>query len=400
MTRRTLLFFHASAELYGSDRTLLQLAEGLDRGAWRVVVALPREGPLSRALRTAGATVEIGPLCTFGRATLRPRGFVRAARELPAAVRFARALVRRHRPAVVHTNTIVVLSGALAARAEHVPHVWHVHEILERPAWIARALARFVARRSTHVVANSAATAAALRARARFAPGALSVIANGVGSSAAPCDAAARARALARLDLDPARRWVLLAGRINAWKGHALLLDACKRIAARRPELGLLFAGDAPPGQPAFELALERDIAASGLGERVRRFPFVEDVVALYAAATVVAVPSTLPEPVGRVAAEAMAAGRAVVAAAHGGLAEIVEHDATGILVAPRDAEALAHALERLLGDPALADRMGRAGRARQREHFSVERYVRDFDVLYRAVAARAPKEALQEARP
>ncbi|MBK7874821.1 MAG: glycosyltransferase family 4 protein [Planctomycetes bacterium] len=394
MTPRTLLFFHASAELYGSDRTLLQLAEGLDRARWRAVVALPREGPLADHLRAAGATVEVGPLCTFGRATLRPRGLLRAARELPEALRFARALVRRHAPVLVHTNTIVVLSGALAARAERVPHVWHVHEILERPPWLARAVARFVARNAARVACNSAATAEHLRARARFRPGALVVIPNGVARN--PAAEEDRARALATLGLDPERRWVLLAGRVNAWKGHALLLQAVQRLVDRHPRLGLVFAGGAPPGQGHFEAALERGIADAGLAERVRRFPFTDDVATLYAAAEVVAVPSTLPEPFGLVAAEAMAAGRAVVAAGHGGLLEIVEEGVTGRLFRPGDAEDLARALDALLSEPGAADAMGRAGRARQREHFSVERYVRDFDALYADVvrATRVREEA------
>ena len=108
--------------------------------------------------------------------------------------------------------------------------------------------------------------------------------------------------------------------------------------------------------------------------------------------------PSILPEPFGLVAAEAMAAGRAVVAAAHGGLVEIVDDGVTGRLVRPRDAEDLARALDALLAEPDLADRMGRAGRERQRAHFSVERYVRDFDALYARIAAQAAPVARRRA--
>ncbi len=267
---RTLLFFHASAELYGSDRTLLQLAEGLDRSRWRCVVALPREGPLVARLREAGAVVEVGPLAIFGRATLRPRGFLRSASALPRSLRFARALVREHRPVLVHTNTLVVLSGALAARAAGVPHVWHVHEILERPRWLARSLARLVQRLSTRAVCNSRATSAHL---CSLAPGLASkseVIENGV---AAPERRLSRGEARAQFGLDAGATWIALVGRVNAWKGHALLLDAFARLAPTRPKLRLLFAGDAPPGQPQFLEQLERDIDAAGLRERVTRLP-------------------------------------------------------------------------------------------------------------------------------
>src|SRR5688500_7316287 len=126
--RETIVVFHASAELYGSDRTVLQLVEQL--GTKRFVVALPRAGPLVEALRDAGAPVEIGPLATFGRATLRPRGFLAAVRAWPASGRWARELLRRHSPSVVHSNTLVIQAGALAARGEGIPHLWHLHEIL------------------------------------------------------------------------------------------------------------------------------------------------------------------------------------------------------------------------------------------------------------------------------
>lgn len=382
---RTLLFFHASAELYGSDRTLLQLAQGLDRTRWRCVVALPREGPLVAKLRAAGATVEVGPLAIFGRATLRPRGFLRSASALPRSLRFARALVREHRPALVHTNTLVVLSGALAARAEGVAHVWHVHEILERPRWLARCLARLVQRLSTRAVCNSRATSAHL---CSLAPGLASkteVIENGVET---PRDLPARAEARARLGLDPDATWIALVGRVNAWKGHALLLDAFSRLAATRPKLHLFFAGDAPPGQPQFLEQLERDIDAFGLRERVTRLPFHDEVGAIYAAADLVAVPSTLPEPFGLVAVEAMAASRPVVAARHGGLVEIVEHGTSGLLVTPNDPEELARALALLVDDPELARRFGAAARARQQEHFSLARYCAGFEALYTSIAS------------
>jgi len=88
----------------------------------------------------------------------------------------------------------------------------------------------------------------------------------------------------------------------------------------------------------------------------------------------VVAVPSHF-EGFGLVAAEAMAAGRPVVASAVDGLAEVVEDGVTGLLVPPGDSAALAAALIDLLQHPAKAVEMGRRGKARVRELFSVERY-------------------------
>ena len=89
-----------------------------------------------------------------------------------------------------------------------------------------------------------------------------------------------------------------------------------------------------------------------------------------------VVVPSTDPEPLGRVAVEAMAFGKPVIAAAHGGLIEIVQPGVTGLLVTPRDRAALAQAMMALAVSPALRETMGQAGKARQQAVFSVEGYV------------------------
>jgi glycosyltransferase involved in cell wall biosynthesis len=85
-------------------------------------------------------------------------------------------------------------------------------------------------------------------------------------------------------------------------------------------------------------------------------------------------VPSLEPEPFGRVAIEAMSFGKPVIAAAHGGLLDIVADGATGRLFAPGDANALEAAMHDLMDAPARA-RMGAAAVARQRAMFSVETY-------------------------
>jgi len=78
-----------------------------------------------------------------------------------------------------------------------------------------------------------------------------------------------------------------------------------------------------------------------------------------------------------------MAAKKPVVASAHGGLLDIVIDGETGILVPPNDQIALANAIVKLIEDPLLRKSMGEAGRKRQRELFSIERYVKEFEEVY-----------------
>ena len=93
--KTTVLYLHGSADLYGADRTLLQLVQGLDSKRYRAVVALPKSGPLVAELEQAGAQVVFGPLGVGGRASMNPRGLLRLAFELPRSIAFVRKLVKR-----------------------------------------------------------------------------------------------------------------------------------------------------------------------------------------------------------------------------------------------------------------------------------------------------------------
>lgn len=383
---RTVLFLHPSAELYGADRTLLQLVAGLDPRAWRAVVLLPRRGQLAEQLEAAGALVETCELGIGERASLSPLGLLRLAWRVPLGAIQVLRTVRRQRPSLIHTNTMVVLGGALGARLSGVPHLWHVHEILEGSGWLARIYARLLARLAQRVVCNSQATRRSFERWYAPLASKLSVVLNGVeearpGADRGPEDLRGG------LGIEPGQPLVLLVGRVNSWKGQELLVRAAQRLRGRFPRARFLLAGDAPPGQPHFERRLDALIAELDLAESVSRIPFQEDVGSLYAAADICCVPSTRPEPFGLVATEAMRAARPVVAADHGGLSEIVVDGVTGTLFRPGDVEALVRALEELLLHPERARALGSAGRRRQQRHFGVERYCREFDGLFSSLA-------------
>ena len=96
-----------------------------------------------------------------------------------------------------------------------------------------------------------------------------------------------------------------------------------------------------------------------------------EEVLRAWGHCLAAVVPSVWPEPFGLVAAEAMAAGKPVVASAVGGLAELVQDGITGIHVPPGDVTALRHALERIVADAPLRARLGAAGRERAQAYSS-----------------------------
>jgi glycosyltransferase involved in cell wall biosynthesis len=218
----------------------------------------------------------------------------------------------------------------------------------------------------------------AVRAQFGNAPGAL-LLRDGLPRAPRPVPAPA---ARERLGLPPDRFVVALVGRISDWKGQ----DVLARALAEPPlaDIGAigLVAGDELPGGGQDE-RLGVLAAALGVGERLHRVGFRDDVDTVLGAADALAVPSTRPEPLGLVALEGLAAGLPVVASHCGGLPEIVRHGVTGLLVAPGDHAALAAALAGLAADPGRANTMGREGAADVEERFSAGRMLAELQDLY-----------------
>ncbi len=159
---------------------------------------------------------------------------------------------------------------------------------------------------------------------------------------------------------------VLYVGRLSPEKNVDTLVEAVG-------DLGLVVAGDGPL----------RPLVPHALGA----VPHAE-VERLLERASVVVAPCER-EGFGLAAAEAMAFGRPVVAAAGGALLELVADGETGVLVPPRDAPALRAAVERLLADPELAARLGAAARERARERFGWETVIERTLAVYREAVAR-----------
>ena len=144
--------------------------------------------------------------------------------------------------------------------------------------------------------------------------------------------------------------------------------------------------GDGSHGRQLRELA-----ASLGLAERVLFLGHSAEVEHLMERCAVLAVPSRV-EVFGLVALEAMRPGKPVVACRTGGLPEIITHRETGVLVAPDDAVQMALALMEIIGNPRLAEKMGRAGRQRAQEEFSLEKMAAAFAALYgRRLDGRIP---------
>lgn len=183
----------------------------------------------------------------------------------------------------------------------------------------------------------------------------------------------------------------LLPGRLTRWKGQAVFVDACARLRQKRgPSFLGVMVGGAPTGSK-FADELEEQAREAGCGDCVKMVGSCADMPAAYLLSSAVISASTDPEAFGRVAVEAQAMGRAVIASDHGGSRETVEHGVTGLLVAPGDAAALADAMDAFLDlDDDIRESLGAKARLRVTKRFSVEQMItKTLGVYERATGKR-----------
>lgn len=179
---------------------------------------------------------------------------------------------------------------------------------------------------------------------------------------------------------------ILYVGRLVRDMGLHVLLDGLPKLLGARPSARVLIAGAAGELQQAVESAVARWSGRVALAVDVPE----EALPRFYAAATVVVAPTLGARACGSlVAAEAMAAGKPVVAARVGGIPEYVGDGETGLLVPPGDSAALVTALLELLADPARMAALGTRARERAAELFDGERTNARLEDLFREVAGR-----------
>jgi glycosyltransferase involved in cell wall biosynthesis len=325
------------------------------RAAGHEVIGACAEGPLLAPVRAEGfAVVPLPPL-----RSLSPRA-------AGAAFGTLYRLFRTERPDIVHAHMpLSGLVGRAAARAAGVPRVAYTcHGFLfNQPGPLPRRAAAFLLEwlggRLTDIFLTVSAEEAADARRLHISRHAVPVL-NGRDPQRFCPDPAARARLRAALGADAQTVVVVIVSRLVRHKGHRELAQAL--CALPTGNIALWVVGDRLPTDRGVDVQAE--LAASGLGNRLRLLGWRDDIAAVLAAADIFALPSHF-EGLPMSVIEAMLCALPVVATDIRGPREQVVAGETGFLVAPGAVPPLAAALRFLVENPARRARMGEAGRTR-----------------------------------
>jgi glycosyltransferase involved in cell wall biosynthesis len=381
----TILYVHASDEMYGADFILLQLVEHLDRQRFRPLVVLPTDVPHPGQLTDALAQRRIDtihlPTAVLRRKYFTPLGILVYSWRLVVSTLALIRIIRSERVKIVHSNTTAVVPGALAARVTHTPHIWHVHEIITKPRILWRLTAWLLPRLSARVVAVSTPVRDHLCAGDRRNADKSIVIHNGIDAMRFANVGGEDVRR--EWSLEPGDSLIGMVGRVSHWKGQDYFLQVAQRVVAREPHARFALVGSTFPGQERMMKELQHSVENLHLSTSVIVAGFRSDIPSVLAALDVFVLPSILPDPFPTVILEAMASGKPVVANAHGGSIEMVEDGTTGYLIPPDQPEEMATAIVRLLADPEERRRMGNCGRERCISKFSLDAFLRTWQTIY-----------------
>ena len=332
-------------------RVLAEMEWMRAQGHW-VALAAPPESALAK--RAWGADILFYPLRTHK--TLLP----------VEAARLAAWLIR-NRVEVVNTHSsndgwLAGLAARLAVRPILI-RSRHIEVDYPNRFWSGVAF-RFLPR---HVITTSRRIADRLVAELGISPARATCIATGV--DLARFHRKVEGTLHQELGVDPEVALVGMISVLRSWKGHATFLDAAARLLgdSKRP-VRFVIAGDGPGRD---ELAAK--IAQEPWKDHVTLLGYRTDVPNILASLDVLVLPSYAHEGIPQIILQAQAMSCAVVATTVGGIPEVVEDGVTGLLVPPRDAEALAQKIAALLDDPALDARLGQNARAAVMKHYSLD---------------------------
>ncbi|MFH1929184.1 MAG: glycosyltransferase [Chloroflexota bacterium] len=401
-----ILYIEPASTPGGSVVSLYYLVRGMDRSRYQPVVLLSPDNPWVGRFRALGVEVlaqnvyqRPGDTVAIKRAkqTMVSRGLQRgrwgqrlyhfagfcwrALRQTWPQSRAIARLVRQERIDLVHTNWRIGCDrpGIIGARLAGVPCVAHMRAF-EQLNGFDRALTRSVAA----FICISRALEENLRAQGAHMRESV-VVYNGLD----PADlvaAADAAQVKGEFGFDPEAPVVAVVGRLDRWKGQDYFIEAMSQVVRDVPEVRALIVGDPEPYCLDYFEELKSLVESFGLSGRVVFAGHRSDVPRLMRAFTVLVHSSSEPEPFGRVIIEGMAVGLPVVATRAGAVPEIIEDGVSGILVSPRDPNAMAEAVISLLRDPQRVSNMGKAARRRVEELFTVRQYVAGVEQVYQQV--------------
>jgi glycosyltransferase involved in cell wall biosynthesis len=366
-----ILYVIDSLKFGGAEMLLLAMAQIYSRQGHEIQVAYFTPGPLSDDLGKMNIPLH----------RLSSRGI-----KDPRALTRLIGIIRDFKPDVLHTHLFKSdvtgqIAGALAGVPARVSSEHNINPWRKKPLY--NAISKALMSPAHRIIAVSGEVRDYLKTYNTYPDEKVVVIDNGIDlerfnpATVEPLDKAALWNVPADALL------VSVVGRLEEQKGHSVLIDAAKKVVEACPQARFVLVGAGPLRE-----SLEAQRSALGLDEYVIFAGIQRDMPRVMKTMDVI-VFSSLWEGLPVALLEAMAMQRPLLSTAVGGVPGVITPEVNGLLIPPGDADALAQGLIRLLNDPALRERLGKAGRSTIHERYSAAGMHEQIMNLYQSILAR-----------
>lgn len=370
-----ILLVSHSPNLYGAEKSLLEIADYLHHHDYRITVLVPRAGMLSEALHTKRIPFIISP---FETPSKKPGRFLKFVLLFLVRLLQLRRLILRQDVSLVYANTFIAFNALLAARLARRPAIAHVREVLiDYPRCIRRVLIWIVSRYSQHIIANSQFTASSFSETVRPK---VTVVHNGIDCQGYQASAA-KANPSAVPEVSASDFVIGCISQLIPLKNIELAIRTMACLAQKSLPMKMLIIGDGP-----LRPQLERHTRQLNLSKYITFVPYRQNILD-YTSRFDVYLHTCPTEGFGRIFLEIMALGKPVVAPASGAALEIIRDGQTGFLVQGNDPEHYAEKIELLFADKSLREQMGREGRQRVETHFALKDKMKEIERIIKTTA-------------
>lgn len=377
---KNILYLHAGAEMYGADKILLELVTGLDKSKFHPIVVLPNDGILKDKLIENGIETYVVHYPILRRKYFNLKGIINYGLSYFGKSNEIVKLLKNKKIDIIHANTTAVLEGIYLKKKLKCKLIWHVHEIILKPAIINKIISYLIGRYADKCVAVSKAVKKHLIDSKFVDEDKVEVIYNGVDTERFNPNVENK-YLYKEWNISNEAIKVGMIGRVNAWKGQNDFLDATEGLLKKYSNLYIFIVGSAFNGEEWRVGELKKKIADSQNKDRIIFSEFRTDTPEIHSFFDVLVLPSTNPDPLPTVVLEAMGCGTPVVGYNHGGVTEMVINGETGLLAEVKNSKDLGRKIQQALeSDYKL---MGQKARDRAVKNFSEYSFINNFSKVY-----------------
>jgi len=287
-----ILFLHSSSDTYGASKIFVQTVSIAQKNGHTAIVVLSNKGTLEQTLKAMGVEVHIVNLGIIRRQYFNLAGIVNRFLKWRSAFCTLNTLIRSHQIDTIFSNTAAVLIGGFVARRNGLKHIWHIHEIIEKPAFLHRFLAwRFRATADQLIVVSKAVETHWQHA---LPANKITQIYNGIE----PIKASDAPDFKSTFNI-PANALVIgMAARIHYWKGQSYFVEIARALLSNSKDpLYFLIAGDPFPGYEYLLDDLKAQLKDPIFEGRIFYVGLVQEMDVFYRSIDLLILPSQLPDP-------------------------------------------------------------------------------------------------------